>query len=142
MEKQKTIPAFMNTHSFIKYMSEQRDNEPQYFSARKVLANGKEHTILSRSRKATMYMDVMPQSGLLIFSDQNPLGRSNLARAVYRGEHQAKDVRWLYFKNSSGAVTWLGNIIIRPQDNTESIKTLIDICYNTEKNEFSVVVPF
>lgn len=141
MEKKKAFPTYMNTMALIKYMSNTRDSEPQYFSARKVFANGKDHTLLSRSREATMYMDNQPQNGILIFGDQNPLGRSNLARAVYRGEHQAKDVRWLYFKNKSGAVTWLGHIILNPKNNTENITTFIDINYNTEKHEFSVIVP-
>lgn len=135
------VPVFMNTVELIRYMSNERDTEPQYFSARKIFANGKDHTILSRSREATMYMDNQPQKGLLIFSDQNPLGRSNLARAVYRGEHMAKNVRWLYFKNSSGAVSWLGYQVIYPQKNTDEVKVFIDMKYNREKSEFMVIVP-
>lgn len=136
-----TVVALVSTEQLIRIMSSARDTTPQLFMSRKVQANGNDYTLLSRSRVVTMNIDSQPQEGLLIFGDQNPLGRSNHARMVYRGEKMSKDIRWLYFKNKTGAVTWLGNIVINPKDGTDVVKVLIDIRYNYANHSFDVIVP-
>lgn len=141
VKAESTVVALMSTEQLIRSMSSERDNTPQLFTRRKVQANGYEYTLLSRSRVVTMNIDSQPQEGLLIFGDQNPLGRSNYARMVYRGEKSPKDIQWLYFKNKTGAVTWLGNIVINPKDGSDAVKVLIDIRYNYANHSFDVIVP-
>jgi len=129
----------MNTEELIRSMSAARDLRPQLFSSRKVTAKGKDYVLLSRSVAVTMTIDGQPQIGLLIFGDQNPLGRSNHSRQVLLGNTLAKNIRWLYFKNKSGAPAWLGNIIIDPKTNTDKVKVLINTEYDKEKKTLEVI---
>jgi hypothetical protein len=121
-------------------MSAIRAKTPQLFLNRKVNANNKNFILLSRSVEVTMVFDSQPQKGLLIFSDQNPLGKSNDARKVFRGEAQAKDIQWLYFKNESGAPTWLGKISTNAQTSTQTINVLLDVEYDKKKSTVSLVL--
>jgi hypothetical protein len=60
---------------------------------------------------------------------------------VFRGEAQAKDIQWLYFKNATGAPTWLGNIRTNPATGETSILVLLDVLYDREKKTVSLVLP-
>jgi hypothetical protein len=136
-----------NVTELLRSMSTARDLRPQLFSSRKVTAKGKDYILLSRSVVCSMIIDGQFQEGLLIFGDQNPLGRSNYARKVFNGQAQSKDIRWLYFKNKTGAVNWLGNIVINPSDNTDVIKVFLNAEYDKEKKLLTIiydrsVVPF
>jgi hypothetical protein len=131
----------MRTEELLVSMLAARDRNPQLFTSRKVKAKNKSYTILSRSVEVSMLMDGTAQKGLLIFSDQNPLGKSNDALKVLRGEAQPKDVNWLYFKNQTGAPVWLGNIKTNQKTQETVINVLLDAEYNREKKEISLVIP-
>lgn len=128
----------LSVEELIRIMSEARDTKPQQFTSRKVTAKGKEYILLSRSVEITMRMDGSPQTGLLIFGDQNPLGKSNHARQVLLGNKQPKDIRWLYFKNKSGAPTWLGHIVFDSKAGTNQLKVLLDGEYNKETHTLTI----
>jgi hypothetical protein len=132
----------MKTEQILTTMRNARELNPQIFTSRKVKAkNGKEFVVLSRSVEVTMVMDGQPQKGLLIFGDQSPNGHSNDAIKVLRGEQQAKDVQWLYFKDTTGSAKWLGKIAHNPKTNEISVLVLLDVLYDKEKKTLSLVLP-
>lgn len=127
----------MRTEKILSSMLHARNTNPSIFANRKAMANGKEYILLSRS----VEVQYQGQFGLLIFSDQSPLGKSNDARKVFRQEILPKDICWLYFKNKSGACTWLGKITSDQKNNSAVALVLIDVEYNKEKKTLSLVIP-